>query len=139
MKIWVTVKSLGKRKPALARQAVVLPETTCTLRLLIENMVEVQVQAFEERKNTSSMLAYLMPDEIGAQGAAGKVAFGTVNGEGIPDLAEAKEAAIMAYEDGLYKVFLNERELEALDEPLTIEDGADVAFIRFTMLAGRLW
>ncbi|PYE42701.1 hypothetical protein HUB98_21615 [Paenibacillus barcinonensis] len=139
MDIWVTVKSLGKRKPALARQAVEVPETTRTLRLLIESMVEAQVQAFEERRNTSSMLAYLMPEEIGAQGAAGKVGFGSVNGEGVPDLAEAKEAAILAYEDGLYKVFLNDHELEALDEPLSIEDGADVAFIRFTMLAGRLW
>ncbi|MCP1135877.1 hypothetical protein NKT34_21480 [Paenibacillus polysaccharolyticus] len=139
MKLWITVKSLGKRKPALAKQAAELPETTSTLRLLIENMVEQQVQAFRERKDAAGMLAYLMPQDIDAQGATGKVGFGTIHGEGVPDLGEAKEAAILAYEDGMYKVFLNDEELEDLDQSLNIEDGAHVTFIRFTMLAGRLW
>lgn len=139
MKVWITVKSLGKRKPALAKQAAELPETTRTLRLLIENMVEQQVQAFRERKDAAAMLVYLMPEDIDAQGAAGKVGFGTVHGEGIPDQREAKEAAILAYEDGLYKVFLNDEELAELDDVISIEDGAHVTFIRFTMLAGRLW
>ncbi|MGO4532686.1 hypothetical protein AB4Z30_26685 [Paenibacillus sp. 2TAF8] len=139
MKLWITVKSLGKRKPALAKQAVELPETTRTLRLLIENMVEQQVQSFRERKDAAAMLVYLMPEEIDAQGAKGKVGFGTVHGEGIPNLGEAKEAAILAYEDGLYKVFLNDEELAELDEEISIKDGAYVTFIRFTMLAGRLW
>jgi hypothetical protein len=139
LKLWITVKSLGKRKPALAKQAVELPETTRTLRLLIENMVEQQVQSFRERKDAAAMLVYLMPEEIDAQGAKGKVGFGTVHGEGIPNLGEAKEAAILAYEDGLYKVFLNDEELAELDEEISIKDGAYVTFIRFTMLAGRLW
>jgi hypothetical protein len=139
LKLWITVKSLGKRKPALAKQAVELPETTRTLRLLIENMVEQQVQSFRERKDAAAMLVYLMPEEIDSQGAKGKVGFGTVHGEGIPNLGEAKEAAILAYEDGLYKVFLNDEELAELDEEISIKDGAYVTFIRFTMLAGRLW
>ncbi|MGQ8875432.1 hypothetical protein [Paenibacillus sp. TSA_86.1] len=139
MKVWITVKSLGRRKPALAKQAAELPETTRTLRLLIESMVEQQVQAFRERKDEAAMLVYLMPEDIDAQRAAGKVGFGTVRGEGIPDLREAKEAAILAYEDGLYKVFLNDEELADLDDVISIEDGAHATFIRFTMLAGRLW
>ena len=85
MKVWITVKSLGKRKPVLAKQAAELPETTSTLRLLIENMVEQQVQAFREEEHRG-MLVYLMPDDIDAQSAAGKVGFGTVRGEVIPDL-----------------------------------------------------
>jgi hypothetical protein len=139
LKVWITVKSLGKRRPALAKQILELPETTRTLRLLIENMVELQVEAYRERKDAAEMLVYLMPEDIDAQGAAGKVGFGAVHGEGIPDLSEAKGAAILAYEDGLYRVFLNDKELDQLDEPLSIEDDANVTFIRFTMLAGRLW
>ncbi|WP_145321223.1 hypothetical protein [Paenibacillus xylanexedens] len=139
MNVWITVKSLGKRKPVLAKQAVELPETTHTLRQLIENMVALQVKALQDKKQQAEWLAYLMPDEIEAQGAAGKVGFSTVYNEGVPDLVVAVETAITAYEDGLYKVFLNDEELQKLDESLVVKDGDNVVFIRFTMLAGRLW
>ncbi|MNP77809.1 hypothetical protein D3C76_1753110 [compost metagenome] len=49
------------------------------------------------------------------------------------------DTAITAYEDGLYKVFLNDEELQELDETLVVKDGDNVVLIRFTMLAGRLW
>ncbi|XVL61102.1 hypothetical protein PWP87_04775 [Paenibacillus amylolyticus] len=139
MNVWITVKSLGKRKPVLAKQAAELPETTHTLRQLIENMVALQLKALQDKKQQAELLSYLMPDDIEAQGAAGKVGFGAVYNEGVPDLNVAMETAITAYEDGLYKVFLNDEELQELDESLVVKDGDNVVFIRFTMLAGRLW
>ncbi|MCM3174996.1 hypothetical protein [Paenibacillus sp. MER 99-2] len=139
MNVWVTVKSLGKRKPALAKQATELPETTGTLRQLISNMVTLQIQALEDKKSQVEWLAYLMPEEIESQGAAGKVGFGAVNHEGVPELQQAIETAVLAHEDGLYKVFVNEEEVHQLDEPLTLREGDELVFIRFTMLVGRLW
>ncbi|MCL6664456.1 hypothetical protein [Paenibacillus amylolyticus] len=139
MNIWITVKSLGKRKPALAKQAAELPETTHTLRQLIENMVALQVKVLQDKKQQAELLAFLMPDEIETQGATGKVGFGAVYNEGAPDLDSAMETAITAYEDGLYKVFLNDEELQELDNSVVIQDGDNVVFVRFTMLAGRLW
>lgn len=139
MNVWVTVKSLGKRKPSLAKQATELPETTGTLRQLISNMVTLQVQALEDKKSQIEWLAYLMPEEIESQRAAGKVGFGAVNNEGTPELQQAIETAVLAHEDGLYKVFVNEEEVHQLDEPLTLREGDELVFIRFTMLAGRLW
>lgn len=139
MNVWVTVKSLGKRKPALAKQATELPETTGTLRQLISNMVTLQIQALEDKKSQVEWLAYLMPEEIESQGVAGKVGFGAVNNEVIPELQQAIETAVLAHEDGLYKVFVNEEEVHQLDEPLTLREGDELVFIRFTMLAGRLW
>lgn len=139
MNVWVTVKSLGKRKPALTKQATELPETTDTLRQLIGNMVTLQIQALEDKKSQVEWLAYLMPEEIESQGATGKVGFGAVNNEVIPELQQAIETAVLAHEDGLYKVFVNEEEVHQLDEPLTLREGDELVFIRFTMLAGRLW
>ncbi|WP_128100403.1 hypothetical protein [Paenibacillus sp. DCT19] len=139
MNVWVTVKSLGKRKPALAKQATELPETTGTLRQLISNMVTLQIQALEDKKSQVEWLAYLMPEEIESQRAAGKVGFGAINHEGVPELQQAIETAVLAHEDGLYKVFVNEEEVHQLDEPLTLREGDELVFIRFTMLAGRLW
>lgn len=139
MNVWITIKSLGKRKPVLAKQAAELPETTHTLRQLIENMVALQLKALQDKNQQAEWLAYLMPEDIEAQGAAGKVGFGAVYNDGAPDLEGAMETAVSAYEDGLYKVFLNDEELEELDKRVDIQDGDNVAFIRFTMLAGRLW
>ncbi|MGG4129952.1 hypothetical protein ABEW19_16940 [Paenibacillus illinoisensis] len=139
MNVWVTVKSLGKRKPALAKQATALPETTGTLRELIKHMVHVQVNALQEKKNSAALLTYLMPEEIQLKGSTGKVGFGEVYNEEIQDLEHAVQTAMMAYEDGLYKVFLNDEELSELDAPLKLQEDDELVFIRFTMLAGRLW
>lgn len=139
MNVWITVKSLGKRKPALAKQAAELPETTDTLRQLIKNMVAQQLKALQDKNNEAEWLAYLMPEDIQEQGEAGKVGFGAIYNEGVPDIEGAMDTAITAYEDGLFKVFLNDEELQGLDEPLIIQADDNVVFIRFTMLAGRLW
>ncbi|HBU84452.1 MULTISPECIES: hypothetical protein [Paenibacillus] len=139
MNVWITVKSLGKRKPALAKQAAELPETTDTLRQLIKNMVAQQLKALQDKNNEAEWLAYLMPEDIQEQGEAGKVGFGAIYNEGVPDIEGAMDTAITAYEDGLFKVFLNDEELQGLDEPLIIQEDDNVVFIRFTMLAGRLW
>ncbi|RAW10184.1 hypothetical protein DC345_29405 [Paenibacillus taichungensis] len=139
MNVWITVKSLGKRKPALAKQAAELPETTDTLRQLIKNMVAQQLKALQDKKNEAEWLAYLMPEDIQELGAAGKVGFGTIYNEGVRDVEGAMDTAVTAYEDGLFKVFLNDEEVQALDDPLIIQENDNVVFIRFTMLAGRLW
>jgi len=137
--VWITVKSLGKRKPALAKQAAELPETTNTLRQLIKNMVAQQVKTTQHKKNDAEWLAYLMPEDIQEQAAAGKVGFGAIYNDGVPDVEGAMATAVTAYEDGLFKVFLNDEELQGLDEPLILQEDDNVVFIRFTMLAGRLW
>ncbi|MGC5775789.1 hypothetical protein [Paenibacillus pabuli] len=139
MNVWITVKSLGKRKPVLAKQAAELPETTDTLRQLIRSMVAQQIKTLQDKNNDAEWLAYLMPEDIQEQGTAGKVGFGTIYNEEIPNVEGAMDTAVTAYEDGLFKVFLNDEELQGLDEPLILREDDNVVFIRFTMLAGRLW
>ncbi|WP_440116478.1 hypothetical protein [Paenibacillus sp. QZ-Y1] len=139
MNVWITVKSLGKRKPALAKQAAELPETTDTLRQLIKNVVAMQLKALQDKNNDAELLVYLMPDEIQEQGSTGKVGFGVIYNEGVPNFKDAIGTAVSAYEDGLYKVFLNDEEVQGLDEPLALQEDDNLVFIRFTMLAGRLW
>jgi hypothetical protein len=102
-------------------------------------MVAQQLKALQDKNNEAEWLAYLMPEDIQEQGEAGKVGFGAIYNEGVPDIEGAMDTAITAYEDGLFKVFLNDEELQGLDEPLIIQEDDNVVFIRFTMLAGRLW
>lgn len=139
MKLYVTVKSLGKRRPVLERRELLLADRPQTLRALISEIVAGQVQAMLERQERGDLIPYLTANEIAEQGDNGKVGFGTVYGETKPEVEQATAAALLAFEDGLYKVFVQEEECSALDEPLRLEEGDELTLIRFTMLAGRLW
>ena len=69
----------------------------------------------------------------------GKIAFGIIYGEKNPNIQEAIDVAITAFQDGLFRVFINEEEICELDEAINISEEDTVTFIRLTMLAGRMW
>jgi len=52
------------------------------------------------------------------------------------DAAAAVDAALLAFEDGLFKVFVAERELADDDDPVVLADGAQLLFLRLMPLAG---
>lgn len=139
MKLYVTVKSLGKRKPALARRELVLPEPPKTLKALLASIVSVQVQEFKDRQGQGEVISFLTGNEIQAHGELGKVGFGSLYNDAVPDEEKAIAAALLAFKDGLYRVFLEDEEYNGLDDLLQLEEGTELVLIRFTMLAGRLW
>ncbi|MCZ8522067.1 MULTISPECIES: hypothetical protein [Paenibacillus] len=139
MRIFVTVKSLAKRKNYLEKVEIVLEEEPHTLRELLTALVVQNVKRFNASAAETPLVHYLTADEIDLQRGVGKVGFGTKYNEAAAKEQEAVDTAILAFEDGLYRVFIDEEEAERLDDPLHVNDGADIALIKFTMLAGRLW
>lgn len=139
MKLFVTVKSLGKRKPALARQELELSPAPETLRDLITATVALNVQKLREKQESVALIPFLTGEEVQAQGEIGKVGFGSIYNEGVPDIKDAVNTAMQAFEDGLYRVFVCDEEIIELDALLSLKDGNEIVFIRFTMLAGGLW
>ncbi|WP_342514671.1 hypothetical protein MKY34_08070 [Sporosarcina sp. FSL K6-1522] len=139
MKFYVTVKSLGKRKNVLTKQEMELPTIPATLRELITAVVTLNVEQLSDQQKNMDWFPLLTGAEIEERSETGKVGFGAVYHEQLPDLAKAKDTAIVAFEDGLYKVFIREEEVSQLDAPLTLREEDELVFIRFTMLAGRLW
>jgi len=138
MKLNAIVKSPGRKRGVAARE-LDLPGMPRTLRELIEQTVQAMVGEFEQRRAGDSLLPYLTEREIGEGTKTGKVGFGAVYGEKAPDERQAMEAALLAFEDGLYRVFLRQEEVTELDAPLTLADGDEIVFMRFTMLAGGFW
>ncbi|MFS8214546.1 hypothetical protein [Paenibacillus polymyxa] len=139
MKLFVTVKSLGKRKPALARQEIELSPAPETLRDLITATVALNVQKLREKQESVALIPFLTGEEVQAQGEIGKVGFGSIYNDGVLDMKDAVNTAMQAFEDGLYRVFVCDEETIELDTPLSLKDGNEIVFIRFTMLAGGLW
>lgn len=139
LNVFVTVKSLGKKKNHLDRLAWRLFEAPLTLRSLIIDMVATNVRQYNERQTVVPLAPFLTKADIERQGMSGKVGFGARYNEKKADENEAIASALLAFEDGLYRVFINGNEFGNLDEALTLREGDEIAFIRFTMLAGSSW
>jgi hypothetical protein len=70
---------------------------------------------------------------------SGKISFGFKYREVEIDRENAQDVALLAFKDGLFAVFINNDEIKALDENLSLKNNDIVTFIRFTMLTGRYY
>ena len=62
-----------------------------------------------------------------------------VHGDKKANLEKALDTAYLAFEDGLYCIFINDEQTEKLEDNLALKDGDVLTFIKLTMLAGRMW
>jgi hypothetical protein len=139
LNVFITVKSIGKKKNHLDRLAWPLAEAPLTLKSLIIDIVTTNVRQFNERQIEMPLVPFLTQGDIELQSRMGKVGFGAIYNEKKAGEDEAVSSAILAFEDGIYRVFINGNEIERLDDPLALHDGDEIAFVRFTMLAGSMW
>ncbi|HML47601.1 MAG TPA: hypothetical protein PKE04_12725 [Clostridia bacterium] len=138
MTVTLWIKQAGK-KSALTQTPLALPENTGTLRQMIEHIAGTNAAAYNAKAADSDLIRYLLQDEIESQAATGKVGFGRRYGQADADPHESVQAALLAFTDGLYRVFVDEAEVLALDEAIPLREGSSVAFIRLVFLAGSLW
>lgn len=78
-------------------------------------------------------------EELKAQGQLGKVQFGELYDERPGDWEKALDTLFQDFEDGLYRVYVDGTEYTKLSQPLSLEENAQVVFLRLVMLSGRLW
>ncbi|MDO3408222.1 hypothetical protein QWJ34_00425 [Saccharibacillus sp. CPCC 101409] len=138
MKLTAWVKRPGSRR-GIAGRELDLPGMPRTLRELIGQTVLLMVEESGRKQAGDNLLPYLTETQIKQGARDGKVGFGAVYDEREPDADKSVAAALLGFGDGLYRVFLRGEEVTELDAPLTLADGDEVVFMRFTMLAGGLW
>ena len=144
MQIFITVKRMGKSKPALTGipyeiSDLVISDGRISLRAFLKELVRIEVERYLEKSVDRQVIPYLTAEEVEAGAAAGKVGFGRIYSEKKPDLEQAQENALQCFTDGLVRVFQNETELTELDGKMELKAGDTFTLIRFTFLAGRLW
>ena len=137
----VATKVIGHKSAPLSEFAVSLPPALTgpsapTLREMLAFLVEREVAAFHERQEARRLAVVLSPDDIAAGAARGKIDSGERDLGQRVDPAAAVAAAIQAFEDGFYYVFLDEAQVEALDAPLAVAEDSRLLFVRLTPLAG---
>lgn len=139
MKIFIQMKAAGKRKPVIDHIPYEIPETISTLREFLTELVCVEVKRYNEKGTDVQVIPWLSKEQIEDQAEAGKIGFGRIYSDKKADAAKAVENALQCFEDGLVRVFQEDRELTGLEDPLHIQEGDCFTLIRLTFLAGRLW
>lgn len=151
--IQVRMRRLGKKnRDAIAPVAYELPVKPETVRELIIELTKQGVAAYNAREDKGQIVPHLTKQEIEDRASAGKVAFG-LRGGNSADSEAAVENALQCFEDGIFRVFADDEELEKLDTriPWKVKpdmnagaesgagQGADrpiFTFVRLTMLVG---
>lgn len=139
MKVYINLKSAGKRRSALIQTPYTLPDGISSLLQLIETIVRQEVETYNNRGLENMLIPFLAEDEIAAQSATGKVGFGRLYSDKKADPDKAVQTALIGFDDGLFRVLVGENEADDLNAPLKIREGETLTFIRLTFLAGRLW
>lgn len=133
-------KVLGGRRPLFSGWSVSPPEAAAggevRLRDLIGRVVRAEVAAFRERQEERKLAKFLSADEIRWGAARGKVVMGGRMPAREVDEDRAVSGALAAFEDGIYLVLVDDREVRDLDATIDVGEGTRVTFLRLALLAG---
>lgn len=130
-------KALGRKKPLFDDFSVSSPATgDLTLRALLGHVVRQEVARFKTRQAERRLLRVLTERQVEDGLAKGKVDSGGSTLDQNVDVDAAIAAAIEAFQDGLYLIGLDERELKDLDAPISLTESSRLTFVRLSLLAG---
>ena len=139
MNIKVNIKQLGKKKDKISGALFYLENKPGTVRELIKECVCTCVKEYNSRVEKGEHADPLSKERIDEMSEIGKIAFGINYGEKKADVEKALGDALLAYEDGLFRIFVGVNEVGGLDDSVDIDEGTEVTFIRLVMLSGRMW
>ncbi len=140
MVLQVNIRQIGDKGRGVAPVAFEYPFAPKTVGELIAETVKLCVSDFNRRVSSGeNRVRPLTKEKLTDMASVGKIAFGLSYNDKEQPLEPAVKNALESFEDGLYRVFLNDNELERLEDKLDISENDTLTFIRLTMLSGRMW
>lgn len=135
----VTATITGHRRRGVREHALTLKLAPGEVpaRDLVSAAVAAEVTAHQARAEQNAFVRVLTPAGLDAALSGGAVRLGGPPEAEVPDAdpLAAAEAALLAFDDGLFKVFVADREV-APGETAWLEEGASLLFLRLVPLAG---
>jgi hypothetical protein len=139
----VEAKLVGSKKALIPGWQIPLPPDweqsggPLTLRDVITYVVAQEVEAFRKRQESRRLTRVLTAAQIDEAAEKGKVEMGGREMDNQPvEEQAAMGAALQAFEDGLYYVFIDDQQQEALDREVVVRSDSHITFIRLVALAG---
>ena len=139
LEIFVKVRQASRRKDLIALKPYIINDETKTLKDLIEQIVTINVNNFNQEKTEENLSIILSEKELIDSAHIGKISFGNKLNTEKQDLSKAIDNALQSFEDGIYRVLINTQEVSNLTDTIDINNDSEVVFIKLVMLAGRLW
>ncbi len=130
MKIKVSLKSIAKTRGIQYVDYNIL-DNLATLRDLIKNLCDIEIDKYENKE-----FKILSQEDISNMVNQGKISFGFKYREDIIDRKKAYENAFLSFKDGLYRVFINDEEVENLETNINLKENDTLTLIRLTMITG---
>lgn len=131
----VETKIVGRRTPFESRP-IDLPAGEHTLQSLLEHLVAHEVAAYHERQNAVGILRVLTEQELKDGAAQGKIQIAPQERSGTVTVEEATHTALRGFKDGLYYVFVDDEQIEQLEQPVNLKPDSTLLLLRLTALAG---
>ena len=138
----IQAKQLGSKRPLFPDRFLPYPPDLgrqggrITLRELIDQIVRQEVAAFRERQEERRLFQILSQRQITQGAQRGKIDPGGRDLEQDVDGEAAAAVALLAFEDGLYYVFVDGEQQTMLDSTLPLHPDSTVTFVRLVALAG---
>ncbi|GAA0178924.1 hypothetical protein SH2C18_18920 [Clostridium sediminicola] len=139
MRVYASVKQLGKKNNFITKQEIEINDDIYTLKDFITHIVLDNVNKYNEKQRENQILDYLSDKVIVENSKVGKINFGFCYNEKKAKQKQAIETALLAFNDGIYRVFINDEEIEDIEESIYLKEDDNITFVRLVMLAGRLW
>ena len=139
MKVFVNVKQFGKTKNKIYNNKYQISDKITTVKELLTEFVTINVNEFNNGFTENDIVPYLTDEKINDLSDAGKISFGVDYNGQKQDLEKAVENALQSYEDGIYRIFVNDNEVGEIDCEINLKENDELTFVRLTMLAGRMW
>ena len=137
MKLSINIKGLSRKKVIHQEEIEIINEISTT-KDLIRELVTINVEKFNKKIDDKDILSIMTNEYIAEAARSGKIG-DEVHGDKKANLEKALDIAYLAFEDGLYCIFINDEQTEKLEDNLALKDGDVLTFIKLTMLAGRMW
>ncbi len=130
MKIKVALKSIAKTR-GVDYLYYHVKDHIVTLKDLIINLCDIEIDKYEKRE-----FQVLSQEDINTMINQGKVSFGFKYREDRIDRESAYKNALLSFEDGLYRVFINDGEVQDLEAHINLQENDTLVLIRLTMITG---
>ena len=132
-------KVLGQRKRPFEPWELNLFESkveTLSLEKFLSHVVLQEIEAFKIRQEERKLLQVLSKEEMAAGTLKGKIDMGGRDLEQEIQPQEAIENALLAFKDGFYYVFVDQKQIEKLEEEITLYPNSHIMFLRLVPLVG---
>ncbi len=146
MQIRFSVKQLTKKRPFINAQPLEIAGEYGTyydlkevLTAIVTQQVGVFNQKIDDSINQKNLFTFFEETELTAEAETGKVRFGAIYNDKKADLDKAIETVLLAFYDGLIVIFIDERQLEKLDDKIRFNENTIVTLVRLTFLSGSFW